>query len=165
MVKPYQFLIQVNHLNLPFVSVWFGLDPALGDQFCYPLRVCSLGSPTSGKGKIFKGMMTFEDVYYVEQLKYNLLSVSQVCDKKHSILFNDEECMIVSPEFKIVDENMILLRAPRKDNVYCLDLEDVSSKSSLNCLLSKTSLSESSLWHRTVGLCIHNKPYKSNNIL
>ncbi|KAJ9542204.1 LOW QUALITY PROTEIN: hypothetical protein OSB04_028710 [Centaurea solstitialis] len=106
------------------------------------------GGKVSGKGKISKGMMTFEDVYYVEQLKYNLLSVSQVCDKKHSILFNDEECLILSPEFKIVDENMILLRAPRKDNVYCLDLEDVSSKSSLNCLLSKASLSESSLWHR-----------------
>ncbi|KAJ9550670.1 hypothetical protein OSB04_014715 [Centaurea solstitialis] len=106
------------------------------------------GGKVSGKGNISKGKMTFEDVYYVEQLKYNLLSVSQVCDKKHSILFNDEECMILSPEFKIVDENMILLRAPRKDNVYCLDLEDVSSKSSLNCLLSKASLSESSLWHR-----------------
>ncbi|KAJ9567612.1 hypothetical protein OSB04_003578 [Centaurea solstitialis] len=106
------------------------------------------GGKVSGKGKISKGMMTFEDVYYVEQLKYNMLSVSQVCDKKHSILFNDEECMILSPEFKIVDENMILLRAPRKDNVYCLDLEDVSSKSSLNCLLSKASLSESSIWHR-----------------
>ncbi|KAJ9542256.1 hypothetical protein OSB04_028762 [Centaurea solstitialis] len=106
------------------------------------------GGKVSGKGKISKGMMTFEDVYYVEQLKYNLLSVSQVCGKKHSILFNDEECLILSPEFKIVDENMILLRAPRKDNVYCLDLEDVSSKSSLNCLLSKASLSESSLWHR-----------------
>ncbi|KAJ9560760.1 hypothetical protein OSB04_005920 [Centaurea solstitialis] len=106
------------------------------------------GGKVSGKGKISKGMMTFEDVYYVEQLKYNLLSVSQVCDKKHSILFNDEECMILSPEFKIVDENMILLRAPRKNNVYCLDLEDVSSKSCLNCLWSKASLSESSLWHR-----------------
>ncbi|KAJ9535421.1 hypothetical protein OSB04_un001464 [Centaurea solstitialis] len=106
------------------------------------------GGKVSGKGNISKGKMTFEDVYYVEQLKYNLLSVSQVCDKKHSILFNDVECLILSPEFKIVDENMILLRAPRKDNVYCLDLEDVSSKSSLNCLLSKASLSESSLWHR-----------------
>ncbi|KAJ9553048.1 hypothetical protein OSB04_017093 [Centaurea solstitialis] len=106
------------------------------------------GGKVSGKGKISKGMMTFEDVYYVEQLKYNMLSVSQVCDNKHRILFNDEECLILSPEFKIVDENMILLRAPRKDNVYCLDLEDVSSKSSLSCLLSKASLSESSLWHR-----------------
>ncbi|KAJ9560080.1 hypothetical protein OSB04_005240 [Centaurea solstitialis] len=35
------------------------------------------GGKVSGKGKISKGMMTFEDVYYVEQLKYNLLSVSQ----------------------------------------------------------------------------------------
>ncbi|KAJ9542672.1 hypothetical protein OSB04_029178 [Centaurea solstitialis] len=88
------------------------------------------------------------DVYYVEQLKYNLVTVSQVCDKKHSILFNDEECLILSLEFKIVDRSMILLRAPRKENVYCLDLEDVSCKSSLICLLSKASLSESSLWHR-----------------
>ncbi|KAJ9542956.1 hypothetical protein OSB04_029462 [Centaurea solstitialis] len=93
----------------------------------------SKGGKVSRKGKISKGMMTFEDVYYVD--------VSHVCDKKHSILFNDEECLIISPEFKIVDENMIQLRAPRKDN-------DVSSKSSLNYLLSKASLSESSLWHR-----------------
>ncbi|KAJ9566962.1 hypothetical protein OSB04_002928 [Centaurea solstitialis] len=35
------------------------------------------GGKVSGKGKISKGMTTFEDVYYVEQLKYNLLSVSQ----------------------------------------------------------------------------------------
>ncbi|KAJ9565897.1 hypothetical protein OSB04_001863 [Centaurea solstitialis] len=106
------------------------------------------GGKISGKGKVSKGLMTFNDVYSVEQLKHNLLSVSQVCDKKHNIFFNDEECLILSPEFKIVDENMILLRAPRKDNVYYLELEDVTSESSLNYLLSKASLSESSLWHR-----------------
>ncbi|KAI3735544.1 hypothetical protein L6452_15046 [Arctium lappa] len=31
----------------------------------------------SGKGNVSKGKMTFEDVYYVKQLRYNLLSVSQ----------------------------------------------------------------------------------------
>ena len=87
-------------------------------------------------------------MFYVEQLKYNLLSVSQVCDKKHSILFTDTECLFLAPGFKVVDESQILLRTPRKDNVYCLDLENVSSKSSLNCLFSKASLNESSLWHR-----------------
>ena len=92
--------------------------------------------------------MTFSDVYYVEQLKYNLLSVSQVCDKKHSILFTDTECLFLAPGFKIVDESQILLRTPRKDNVYCLDLENVLSNPSLNCLFSKASLNESSLWHR-----------------
>ncbi|KAI3685494.1 hypothetical protein L6452_34742 [Arctium lappa] len=106
------------------------------------------GGKISGKGNVTKGKMTFEDVYYVDQLKYNLLSVSQVCDKQHSILFTNIECMILAPGFKVVDENMILLRTPRKDNVYCLDMDNVSSDSSLNCLVSKDSVDESSLWHR-----------------
>ncbi|KAI3745953.1 hypothetical protein L6452_08366 [Arctium lappa] len=106
------------------------------------------GGKISGKGDVTKGKMAFEDVYYVEQLRYNLLSVSQVCDKKHSILFTDSECIILAPGFKVVDEKMILLRTPRKDNVYCLDMENVSNDSSLNCLVSKASLDESSLWHR-----------------
>ncbi|KAI3665076.1 hypothetical protein L6452_43694 [Arctium lappa] len=56
--------------------------------------------------------------------------------------------MILALGFKVVDENMILLRTPRKDNVYCLDMENVKSDSSLNCLVSKASVDESSLWHR-----------------
>ncbi|KAI3665007.1 hypothetical protein L6452_43623 [Arctium lappa] len=106
------------------------------------------GGKISGKGNVTKGKMTFEDVYYVDQLKYNLLSVSQVCDKQHSILFTNTECMILAPGFKVVDESMILLRTPRKDNVYCLDMDNVYSDSSLNCLVSKASMDESSLWHR-----------------
>ena len=106
----------------------------------------SKGGKITGKGMVTK--MTFSDVFDVEQLNYNLLSVSQVCDKKHSILFNEDECIILAPGFKVVDEKMILLRTPRKDNVYCLDLENVSEDSSLHCLLSKASLNESSLWHR-----------------
>ncbi|KAI3673629.1 hypothetical protein L6452_39753 [Arctium lappa] len=106
------------------------------------------GGKISGKGNVTKGKMTFEDVYYVDQLKYNLLSVSQVCDKQHSILFTNTECMILAPGFKVVDESMILLRTTRKDNVYCLDMDNVSSDSSLNCLVSKASVDESSLWHR-----------------
>ncbi|KAI3735872.1 hypothetical protein L6452_15395 [Arctium lappa] len=54
----------------------------------------------------------------------------------------------VTKGFKVVDESMILLRTPRKDNVYCLDMENVTSDSSLNCLVSKASVDESSLWHR-----------------
>ncbi|KAI3706925.1 hypothetical protein L6452_25015 [Arctium lappa] len=106
------------------------------------------GGKISGKGNVTKGKMTFEDVYYVDQLKYNLLSVSQVCDKQHSILFTNTECMILAPVFKVVDESMILLRTPRKDNVYCLDMDNVDNDSSLNCLVSKASVDESSLWHR-----------------
>ncbi|GJZ28628.1 putative ribonuclease H-like domain-containing protein [Tanacetum coccineum] len=64
----------------------------------------------------------FEKVSYVEELKFNLLSVSQICDKKHNVLFTDKECLILSPKFKFVDEDLVILRAPRKNDVYSLDL-------------------------------------------
>ncbi|KAJ9546445.1 hypothetical protein OSB04_018988 [Centaurea solstitialis] len=66
----------------------------------------------------------------------------------------------VSKGFKI-DESQVMLRTPRKDNVYCLDIEDASSLSSLNCLFSKASVSESSLWHRR--MCHMN--FKNMNLL
>ncbi|KAJ9536511.1 hypothetical protein OSB04_un000305 [Centaurea solstitialis] len=118
------------------------------------------GGKISGKGKVSKGKMTFDDVYYVEQLRYNLLSVSQVCDRKFGVFFTDTECLILAPGFKI-DESQVMLRTPRKDNVYCLDIEDASSLSSLNCLFSKASVSESSLWHRR--MCHMN--FKNMNLL
>ncbi|KAJ9538359.1 hypothetical protein OSB04_031092 [Centaurea solstitialis] len=118
------------------------------------------GGKISGKGKVSKGKMTFDDVYYLEQLRYNLLSVSQVCDKKFGVIFTDTECLILAPGFKI-DESQVMLRTPRKDNVYCLDIEDASSLSSLNCLFSKASVSESSLWHRRI--CHMN--FKNMNLL
>ncbi|KAJ9544696.1 hypothetical protein OSB04_024403 [Centaurea solstitialis] len=129
-----------------------GGDVAFGDN--------PTGGKISGKGKVSKGKMTFDDVYYVEQLRYNLLSVSQVCDKKLGVFFTDTECLILAPGFKI-DESQVMLRTPRKDNVYCLDIEDASSLSSLNCLFSKASVSESSLWHRRI--CHMN--FKNMNLL
>nr|GFB05871.1 ribonuclease H-like domain-containing protein [Tanacetum cinerariifolium] len=60
----------------------------------------------TSKGKIKAGKLDFEDVYYVEELKhYNLYSVSQMCDKKNKVLFTDSDCLVLSPEFKLPDEN------------------------------------------------------------
>ncbi|GJV47598.1 putative ribonuclease H-like domain-containing protein [Tanacetum coccineum] len=74
------------------------------------------GGRITGKGTIKTSCIDFENVSYVKELKFNLLSVSQICDKKHNVLFTDTECLILSPEFKIVDENLVLLRAPRKND-------------------------------------------------
>ncbi|KAJ9540861.1 hypothetical protein OSB04_027367 [Centaurea solstitialis] len=49
-----------------------------------------------------------------------------------------------------VDESLILLKTPRKDNVYCLDLHGMPSEV-VNCLFSKASVTESPLWHRRMG--------------
>ncbi|GJR48558.1 ribonuclease H-like domain-containing protein [Tanacetum coccineum] len=45
------------------------------------------GGKITGKGKIRTGKLDFEDVYFVKELKFNLFSVSQMCDKKNSVLF------------------------------------------------------------------------------
>nr|GEW78396.1 ribonuclease H-like domain-containing protein [Tanacetum cinerariifolium] len=82
------------------------------------------GGKISGKGKIKTGKLNFDDVYFAKELKFNLFSVSQMCDKKNSVLFTNLEYLVLSPEFKLPDENQMLLRA---------------------------TLDESNLWHRRLG--------------
>ncbi|GJX12351.1 putative ribonuclease H-like domain-containing protein [Tanacetum coccineum] len=79
----------------------------------------------SGKGKIKTGTLDFDNVYFYKELKYNLFSVSQICDKKNIVLFIDTECLVLSSDFKLLDESQVLLRVPRKDNIYSVDLKSV----------------------------------------
>ncbi|GJV91531.1 hypothetical protein Tco_1539344 [Tanacetum coccineum] len=85
----------------------------------------SKGGKITRKGKIRTGKLDFEDVYFVKELKFNLFSVSQMCDKKNSVLFTDTECVVLSPDFKLTDESHVLLKVPRKDNMYSVDLKNV----------------------------------------
>nr|GFB73992.1 ribonuclease H-like domain-containing protein [Tanacetum cinerariifolium] len=63
------------------------------------------GGKITGKGKIKTGKLDFEDVYFVKELKFNLFSVSQICDKKNNVLFTDTECLVLSFDFKLPDES------------------------------------------------------------
>ncbi|GJX98587.1 putative ribonuclease H-like domain-containing protein, partial [Tanacetum coccineum] len=109
------------------------------------------GGRITSKGKISTGKLDFEDVYFVKELKFNLFSVSQMCDKKNSVLFTDTECVVLSPDFKLLDENHVLLRVPRKDNMYSVDLKNIVPSGGLTCLFAKATLDESNLWHRRLG--------------
>nr|GEU55179.1 hypothetical protein [Tanacetum cinerariifolium] len=63
----------------------------------------------TGKGKIKTGKLDFDDVYFVKELQhFNLFFVSQICDKKNKVLFTDTECLVLSPNFKLPDENVSL---------------------------------------------------------
>ncbi|GJT85399.1 putative ribonuclease H-like domain-containing protein [Tanacetum coccineum] len=78
-------------------------------------------------------------------------SVSQMCDKKNNVLFTDTECVVLSPDFKLLDESQVLLRVPRKNNMYSVDLKNVVPSGGLTCLFAKATLDESNLWHRRLG--------------
>ncbi|GJZ34788.1 hypothetical protein Tco_0580605 [Tanacetum coccineum] len=51
-------------------------------------------------------------------LCYILGELMVMCDKKNYVLFTDTECLVLSLNFKLPDENQILLKIPRKDNMY-----------------------------------------------
>nr|GFA69270.1 ribonuclease H-like domain-containing protein [Tanacetum cinerariifolium] len=101
--------------------------------------------------EIHTSNLDFEDVYFVNELKFNIFSVLQMCDKKNNVLFTDSECLVLSPNFKLPDENQILLRVPRTKNMCSVDMKNIIPKESLTCLIAKATLDESMLWHRRLG--------------
>nr|GFB07303.1 ribonuclease H-like domain-containing protein [Tanacetum cinerariifolium] len=63
-----------------------------------------------------------EDMLHLE----GILNVCLImCDKKNSILFTDTECVVLSSSYKLPDENHVLLRVLRENNMYNVDLKNV----------------------------------------
>nr|GEW84945.1 putative ribonuclease H-like domain-containing protein [Tanacetum cinerariifolium] len=85
-------------------------------------------------------------------------TVKNVFNKAHSpslkklmeVMLHLEEILKVC-HYKLLDENHILLRVPRENNMYNVDLKNVVPSGSLTCLFAKATLDESNLWHRRLG--------------
>nr|GFA59632.1 ribonuclease H-like domain-containing protein [Tanacetum cinerariifolium] len=63
----------------------------------------------------------------------------------------DTECVVLSPNFKLTDESHVLLKVPRKDNTYSVDLKNLVPQGVVTCLFAKATLDESNLWHMRLG--------------
>nr|GEX99759.1 hypothetical protein [Tanacetum cinerariifolium] len=63
----------------------------------------------------------------------------------------DTECIVLSLEFKLPDDNQVLLRVPRENNIYNVDLKNIVPSRDLTCLFTKATLDESNLWHKRLG--------------
>nr|GEZ72444.1 ribonuclease H-like domain-containing protein [Tanacetum cinerariifolium] len=109
------------------------------------------GGKIFGKGKIRTRKLDFDDVYFVKELKFNIFSVSQMCDKKNSVLFTDTECLVLSPKCKLPDESQVLLRVPKENNMYNVNLKNIVPSGNLTCLFAKATIDEPNLWHRRLG--------------
>nr|GEW20224.1 hypothetical protein [Tanacetum cinerariifolium] len=109
------------------------------------------GGKITGKGIIKTGKLEFENVYFVKDLKYNLFSVSQICDNKNSVLFTDSECIVLGKDFKLKDDTNVFLRTPSPHNMYSINLNDIVPHKNLTCLVVKASVDESMLWHKRLG--------------
>ncbi|GJR13529.1 putative ribonuclease H-like domain-containing protein [Tanacetum coccineum] len=74
-----------------------------------------------------------------------------MCDKKNNVLFTDSECLVLSSNFKLPDESQVMLRVPRKNNIYSVDLNNIIPTKGFTFLFAKASINESNIWHRRFG--------------
>ena len=95
-----------------------------------------------GKGTVRIGNKNTkaENVLLVEDMKHNLLSVSQMCDQGHKLTFNSEKCEII----KEGSGKLVGTAARTSSNIYVL-----SEIGNEKCCLRKED--ESWLWHRRMG--------------
>ncbi|GKE39885.1 ribonuclease H-like domain-containing protein, partial [Tanacetum coccineum] len=66
-------------------------------------------------------------------------SLVKMCDKKNCVLFTDTACFVLSPDFKLPDESQNLLKVPRKNNMYSVDIKNIVPKESLTSSKDATS--------------------------
>nr|GEV43623.1 hypothetical protein [Tanacetum cinerariifolium] len=82
------------------------------------------------KGKIKTGKLDFED---------------------NKVLFTDTDCLVLSPDFKLPNENQVLLKNPRQHNMYSFNLKNIDHSEDLSCLFAKALIDESNKWHKRLG--------------
>nr|GEX99310.1 ribonuclease H-like domain-containing protein [Tanacetum cinerariifolium] len=61
------------------------------------------------------------------------------------------ECIVLGRDFKLIDDTNVLLRTPRRHNMYFVDLNNIVPHKYLTCLVAKASADECMLWHRRLG--------------
>nr|GEU77940.1 ribonuclease H-like domain-containing protein [Tanacetum cinerariifolium] len=86
-----------------------------------------------------------EDMLLLVEIQKVVRSQAKKCDKKNNVLFTDTECIVLSSDFKLPDENHVLLRVPKENNIYNVDLKDIVPSGDLTCLFAKATLDESNL--------------------
>ncbi|GJZ22679.1 ribonuclease H-like domain-containing protein [Tanacetum coccineum] len=119
MLKKFEDLVTDHSLVIEMLYHMTGNKAYLSDYEDFNGGFVAFGSDPkegkiTGKGKIKTANLDFDDVYFIDELKFNLFFVSQMCNKKNSVLFTESECLILSPSFKLLDESQVVLRAPRK---------------------------------------------------
>lgn len=103
----------------------------------------------AGKGNIkllLNGMMsTITEVYYVPELKNNLLSVGQLQEKGLAILIQGGMCKIYHPEKGLLAESEMSM-----NRMFILPVRCSPATQSENCL-HLSSVNQSQLWHERYG--------------
>ncbi|GJT17227.1 putative ribonuclease H-like domain-containing protein [Tanacetum coccineum] len=72
----------------------------------------------------------------------------RILDSGCSVHMPETNFLFVSSDFKMPDENQILLKVPRHHNMYSFDMKTPTPAKGFACLIAKATSDESKLWHR-----------------
>ncbi|GKB03907.1 retrovirus-related pol polyprotein from transposon TNT 1-94 [Tanacetum coccineum] len=97
---------------------------------------------TEGYGSIKCNGIVFTKVAFVNGLKYNLISMSQLCDGKYIVQFDVKRGTIFNSNKEIV------MIAPRVRDVYVLDMTSSDQES---CFFAKASEKLNWIWHKRLA--------------
>ncbi|GKD09999.1 retrovirus-related pol polyprotein from transposon TNT 1-94 [Tanacetum coccineum] len=86
--------------------------------------------------------IVFTKVAFVNGLKYNLVSISQLCDAKYIVRFNEKSGTILNSNKEVV------MIAPRVRDVYVLDMTSFAQES---CFFAKAFENINWLWHKRLA--------------
>ncbi|KAI3746509.1 hypothetical protein L6452_08943 [Arctium lappa] len=96
-----------------------------------------------GYGELLRGKVSISKVAYVDGLKHNLISISQLCDHGFDVKFQRKYCSLLHSE-----SGQEMLRADRKGNLYRMNFTKITdTRSEKLCLVSLNS-EEIWLWHK-----------------
>ena len=79
-----------------------------------------------GKGTITHNSLTITNVEHVDNLGFNILSISQICDNKCKVIFPEDGS-------EIIKDGKVISKGVRKGNLYVMK---ISSKPSNNVCLA-----------------------------
>ena len=113
----------------------------------------TFGDITKGKIKGIGEVSIDDDVLvknilFVEGLRHNLISISQLCDSQMIAEFHRIGCNILDEETR-----ELLFVGHRVKNIHEVDLAEV--RSSRMCLVAQYEENNVELWHRRLGHLIH----------
>ncbi|GJU05738.1 putative ribonuclease H-like domain-containing protein [Tanacetum coccineum] len=82
---------------------------------------------------------------------YVAFGVENPKEGKYRQRYNQISNLDFEDVYFLTDESQVLLKVPRNNNMYSVDLKNIVPKGGLTCLFSKATSDESELWHRRLG--------------
>jgi len=96
-----------------------------------------------GTGTIGNSSISINNVWLVDGLEHNLLSISQFCDNGYDVMFEKTNCIVINK-----DNKSIVFKGKREENVCKINFSELVDQKVI-CLLSMND--KKWVWHRRLG--------------